>query len=72
MKTLRDLIDQLIDIENTGGTALLQDLPIAGMVGSSGTAYELGSPYVRHADEELADMLGIEKGAAYVEVYLGN
>lgn len=72
MKSLRDLIDQLIDIENTGGTSALQDLPVAGMVGSSGSAYEIGSAYVQQADEETADMLGIEKGADYVQLYLGN
>lgn len=70
--SLRALIDKLIDIENTGGTSAQQDLLVAGVVGSSGATYELGSAFIQEADEEAADMLGIKQGDKYVQLYLGN
>lgn len=72
LTTLRDLIDKLIDIENTGGTSALQDLPVIGCCSSSGSLYELCGASVEEADEEVKDRMAIEKGAKYVQIYLGS
>lgn len=70
MTTLNEHIAKLQAIADADPT--FGELKLAGMVGSSGCAYELGSVFTQDANEEVADMLGIREGDTYVEIYLGN
>lgn len=70
MTTLNEHIAKLQAIADSNHYA--GEMQIAGMVGSSGAAYELGSVFTQNANEEVADMLGIREGDTYVEIYLGN
>lgn len=70
MTTLNEHIAKLQAIADSNRYA--GEMQVAGMVGSSGTAYEIGSVYVVDANEEAADMLNLREGDAYVQIYLGN
>lgn len=70
MTTLNQLIEKLQNLAASNHYA--GEMQVAGMVGSSGTAYEIGSTYVVDANEETADMLGLREGDAHVQIYLGN
>ena len=51
------------------------DVDVIGVVGSSGSPYEIGSASIRRADGEdrtVEDILDLEPGQRYIHIYLGN
>lgn len=64
--TVQELIDNLNKIDN-------KDLKVYGIVGSSGVSYEVSGGFETVAQEnEDGDLLYLEIGEPFVEIYLGN
>lgn len=68
---LRDLLEQFNKLVEEEPTAL--DLPVYGTIGSSGVSYKLGYPnYATMANWRDGDVLELDEGDKFVDLYLGN
>ena len=72
MYTVNQYLDMLTKLQAEGAGELL----MLGIEGSSGVMSEIGSPQITQIDDSgempEADISGLDDGADYVCVYLGN